>query len=255
MDHREAEKHLLDFVACDLDESTRNGLTSHIETCIDCRAWLETFDILVSSSDLESHSSHPESQLLAQCAVRPDERNEPGSFAVYRHLESCSCCRREVDLVRDAVLQARPGVDRPAEEMQSRTYHSWWPAVAAVCLVGLALALFFVSGSQHFMKSDLEPNPPWTDSNERGLAQKSFPDQTISGVEIEGTRVIDASGSLALNRVKIMDGAEVTIRAKEGVAFGNGFQIGRGSQVIIGVSPVSSTATVYGATTKRGKNS
>ncbi len=138
MDHREAKRHLLDFVAGDLDQGTRNAVTSHVERCVDCRAWLETHDLLASASEVDSSSDHPDSELLALCVVRPEEGNKPGRAAVRRHLESCARCRREMELVRDAVLDARPEVARPSGAIHPKPSHSWWRLAAAACVVAVA---------------------------------------------------------------------------------------------------------------------
>jgi hypothetical protein len=59
----------------------------------------------------------------------------------------------------------------------------------------------------------------------------------ISDRVIEGTQLIQAKGSITISHVRIKDGARVTIHAGDGVAFGNGFQIGPETRVSIGVGP------------------
>ena len=58
--------------------------------------------------------------------------------------------------------------------------------------------------------------------------------EEISDTEIEGTRLIEAEGSLTISQVRIKDGARVTIHAGDSVAFGNGFQVGPETRVSIG---------------------
>ena len=236
MDHREAKRHLLDFVAGDLDTRSRSAVTSHIEECVDCRAWLETHDLLASASEMDSSSDHPDSELLALCAVRPEEGNEPGRAAVRRHLESCARCRREIELVRDAVMEARPEAAGPAGAIHPKPSPSWWRAAAAACVVAVALGWLTVE-TRRPGHVDSRPNDTVMTMDELLQTRPDFPGEEISGVEIEGTRLIEADGNLTLNQVKIKDGARVTIRTGGVVAFGNGFQIAPQAQLIVEVSP------------------
>ena len=53
----------------------------------------------------------------------------------------------------------------------------------------------------------------------------------LSDVQIDGTRRIEGGPRVTLERVMISDGADVTIRAGETVAFGNGFRVGSSARL------------------------
>ena len=237
MDHREAKGLLLDFVVGDLDQNLRSDVTSHIEACVDCRAWLETHDLLATGSEVGPSSEHPDSEFLALCAVRSAEEDEPGVRKVRQHIEECESCRREMELVRSAVLEARPEGAGSAGKRHPNPSFSWWRAAAAACVVAVAVKVFLPGDTTRRPGHiGVQQTDTTITADELLHAWRGSPGEVFSEDEIEGIRLIEADGSLTMNRVKIKDGAKVTIRAGDAVAFGNGFQIGTKAQVIVEVS-------------------
>ena len=110
MNHREARVYLSELGTGSLEQATEDAVASHVTECGACRAWLTTFDLLAGESraedELDEH--HPGEDLLALCAIRPEEVYEPDRKELRRHLERCPTCRRMVALVSSAVRRARP---------------------------------------------------------------------------------------------------------------------------------------------------
>ena len=234
MDHREAKRLLVDLAAGELDQSTRNEVTAHVEECVACRAWLETRDLLASLAPVENGIEHPESDLLAEAAARPEALDEPGGSVVREHLEICASCRREVELVRDALLASRPDAAHPGFVGGPRQSRRWWYVAAAAFIGVIALRFFLPAETTNRRVVDLQPGGAVAPVVESTGTWTGSPVESITGEEINGTRLIEAEGSLTLSRVKITDGAKVTIFAGDVVAFGDGFQIGSGTSVTVG---------------------
>ena len=233
MDHREAKSLLLDYVAGDLDQKSRSAMTSHIEECVDCRAWLETHDLLAIASEVNSIGNHPDSELLSVCAVRPADDYEPGMIEVREHLETCESCRREMELVHRAVLNSRPEGERLARDRHSIRSYSWWHVAAAACVVAVAFKVLLPVGMRHPGAVGFEPNETSVTMDEMLRLHPGSSEVWISEEEIAGIRLIEADESLTLSQVKIREGARVTIRSGDVVAFGNGFQVGPGARLTV----------------------
>ena len=253
MNHREAKGLLAEFAAGDLDSRLRREVARHVQDCLDCRSWLETHDLLATASDVSRFSEHPESNLVAAFAVEGAQDDEPGGREMSRHIETCESCRLEMELVRAAVLEARAKTAAPA--LASRREHSygWWYSIAAACVVAIAIKLLFPGGAGR-------PGHVESPQPDISMAIDSAPDAPhgspgleIAEEEIEGTRLLEADGPLTLNRVKIKDGAEVTIRAGQLVAFGNGFQVGPGARVTVDVNSVNLGRQHGGSTSSKDR--
>lgn len=236
MDHHEAEGYLLDFASGALDGSVRNAVISHVENCVDCRAWLETYDLFAGKPATHQGSDHPDSELLSRCAVCLEELNEPENLMLREHLEGCVSCRHEVKLVREAVQSARPEAPCSTRTVLPRPSYPWWRLVAAACVAGLALGLFFAAETRNPERAGVRFNDSEIGIDERRQPRPDASVEEIFEKELGGTRLIEVEGSLALNRVRIKDGARITIFAGDVVAFGNGFQIGPQTRVTVGVN-------------------
>lgn len=234
MDHHDAQRHLIDFVDGRLDQRARDELNAHVESCIDCRSWLETHELLACAFDSGPGAGHPDSELLALCAIRPEEIDEPGRSEIGRHLEACAHCRRDVELVRDAVLEVRPKGSVPARLTRTLPAAPWLAVAAAICIVGVALWLSLPFATNRPILPDSRSYDIATHVETSRSSPMGSPREALEEMELEGTQFIEAEGRLTLSRVKIKDGAKVTINAGEGVAFGDGFQIGSGAVVAIG---------------------
>ena len=126
MNHRDAEKHLVDVAEGVLDGKLLEDLTSHIEGCSDCQSWLTAFRFLASSADARADGEHPSSQLIALCAVRAEEQFELDRSDLRQHLECCQRCRDEIDLLRAALNQARPVVELAASSRNLTSARTGW---------------------------------------------------------------------------------------------------------------------------------
>jgi anti-sigma factor ChrR (cupin superfamily) len=235
MEHREATELLLDLVAGRLDGQAQDAAERHIAGCGDCRAWVETYNLLGATLAADAYIEHPDSRLLALCAVRSDEEFEPDRANVRRHLEICPQCRRAIDLVRAAVRDASPMSEpaKAAERSQDRV-PAWMLAVAASLAV-IAIGTVLVSGVRRGQpRGTRMPEAVATVSEEPLEARPDVPPAEFSEPEIEGKRLIESEGGLVISRTHIKGGAEVTIRAGRSVAFGNGFQVGPQARLAVG---------------------
>lgn len=239
MDHREASQRLLDYVGGRCDESTRQEVASHIEACEECRAWVEIHDLLASALERIPAEVHPDSHALAVYGLQPDTLDASESSTIRRHIESCAACREDLERVRGAVLEARSAADRGLEQRPATPMTAWWRIAAAACVAGVALWLAdpFESRPHDVVSSQAQEVATST----AGSADSTSDLQQVelSEMEIEGVRHIASEGTLTLSRVKIMDGAQVTIQADHGVAFGDGFQIGSRTQIAVGANPAA----------------
>ena len=240
MKHREAEALLLDLVEGRLHGHTREAVQRHVDQCGECVAWLDAYQILAGPPSPAQVHRHPDSGLLALCAVRPDELFESDRADLRRHLEICPQCRHEMDLVGAAVGDARP-----TSTQTTRLAPPWrgsrvWRLAAAAAIGALAVGALLVDG--------LRRGEPVVDgaSTVTATATGGSLDapserrtEQFSEAEINGTRLIETDGGLIFSRTRIDDGAVVTIRAGETVAFGDGFQIGSQARVAVGGRPSS----------------
>jgi hypothetical protein len=236
MDHREIEGYLPEFAAGDLDEATRATVASHVDQCGDCRAWLETYETLFAAMPRREEYQHPASEILALCVTRPEEEYEFEGANLDHHLNDCEDCRKDLERVGDAVRAARPSPSSFAHTSPSKLASSWW-RVAAAGIVGIGIGSLLIFGTLGVEQPDTLPfevSDLSSGSDGRGADSAR---EEISGTEIEGTYLIEAEGSLTISQVRIKDGARVTIHAGDGVAFGNGFQVGPETRVSIGAGP------------------
>jgi hypothetical protein len=238
MNHNEVAGLLLDLVDGRLDERTQSAVHRHIEGCADCRAWLDTLLLLESPPEVARRDDHPRSEDVALCAVRAEEEFEPDRAELRRHLESCPKCRHELNLVRAAVRDARPVPAQLTRPAASTGGFPVWRLAAAAAFGALAIGTLLVAG---FWRAEpVDGGGSTIAATGAGGSFETRPEwqtEEFSEPEIAGTRLIEADGGLIFSRTRIDDGADVTIRAGEVVAFGDGFQIGSQARVAVGGSP------------------
>lgn len=242
MRHSEAIQHLGDFEAGTLNLGTESELRSHVETCFACRQWIATFDLLAEhfASD-EPIEEHPDSGLLALCSVRADERHEPDREDLCEHLERCSPCRSNLDLVTEAVVQARSRQGCPS---WLRTTLPATPANGARALAAGLVALFLGAGL--LLTGIVLRDSPWHPGPRSRTARVLPADRQIreiSGTDFSGTRVVHADGGLAISRGTVKRGADVSISADGLVALGNGFRVESGGRLRVASSPTGRGAS------------
>ena len=243
MNHREAREHLLDLASGRIDGRELDALRGHVAECDDCRAWLEAHDSLNEALGPATDGEHPDSQLLALCAVRAEELFEPDRADLRSHLESCDRCRDEVDLVRAAVIEARPAAPRSTAPARSRDVSPRWMYAVAAGLAAVAIGTVLVRG---VWRGQAYQAPPTDVASAAAAVPEAIgpelPPEEFSEAEIEGARLIETAGGLIISRTKVKAGAEVTIRAGKAVVFGNGFEVGQQARVAVGGSPAQPAA-------------
>lgn len=236
MSHKEATGLLATFVSDGLEEPREAAVRAHLEECEECRDWIATYHLFegVLGQEPRPEQSHPPSELLALCVVRPEEVFEVDRTELQDHLACCERCRGEVEILQEAIRQARPARAEPRFRapvpVQTATWSRWGRLAAGVGLlaVGLAAGYFGLMA-----RPESSPGPQAAALQESGeSAELVAPDQLVD-VEIEDTRLIEADQSLVVSNVKVKPGARVTFRVGEVAAFGDGFQISDGGSIVV----------------------
>jgi hypothetical protein len=233
MNHARAIELLIDFMDGRLDQVTQAEIDDHIATCGECRDWIETYELITMSFGGQAAGQHPNGDILALCAARADEQYEPDRESLRHHLERCPDCRSDLQLVHAAVLGARPASDHLPVPVEKRRVARWALAVAAAAATfAISSVLWF--GAPNPMSEGTTPVRDGVGTVPVALETRSEDVFEFSEPEIDGTRVIDTSGSILVSRTRIREGADVTIRSGQVVAFGNGFQIGNQARIVVG---------------------
>jgi len=231
MKHREVLALLPEFEAGVLDSQSKAMVESHLLDCLHCQEWMETHDLLAEELGRNGDpiEDHPHSQLLALCAVRPEEVYEPGREALRDHLEHCTTCRHTVAQVGGAVRGTRPAANETrSQNTPSASPHRGLRIAAALALMLLSVAVIsdlslrLLSGTA-WSRNDAPTSPVTTETVEE-----------LAGGELRGVRLIRADRRLDISHVTVVRGAEVTFRAGEVIAFGDGFRVDTGARITVG---------------------
>lgn len=245
MRHREAIDYLPDLGSGLLDSETQANVRAHVDDCPACRDWLATHDLLLGalSQGQLRDDDHPSSEVLALCVVRPEELREPGREELRDHLVRCSTCREAVALVGNVVHQARPGEEGARPPIASRSRRPLYRSrllAAGLAILVLGSGLLFGA----LVLSRFGPDP--MSSAPRGSVYEAtnFSEATdeLSGQDLEGHRVIETERTLVVSKLTVKSGADVTLRARGVVAFGDGFQVARGARLSVGAGTASGHA-------------
>lgn len=238
MRHRIAIRHLTEYAAGTAEPEIESAVSAHLATCVECRGWLETHDLLAEELGHQRDddcTAHPESALLALCAVRPEEVHESDRRDLREHLDSCARCREEMRAAREALLAARPTrgpVESPAYAADSRgPSRRVWASAAAIVGILLGSASFLVA-----LLSDHRPtevasrrvNESATTGTDATVALQS--PRIVTGEDLAGNQVISAE-SLVISDLTVKSGADITFRSKRSVAFGSGFRVASGARI------------------------
>lgn len=231
LDHETAKGLLPDHGSPVLDDRVATALEGHLAKCEECRGWVETRELLEQAVRHEDDvEEHPASELLALCAVRPEEVYEVERSGVREHLEQCTVCRQEVEAVRAALGEARPGTAAPttarADALRRPGWIGWGSLAAGVAGLAVATGLL-LTGPPERPTSALGPG---TDAPRASAAGSG---EELSGLELDGPRLIVADRSLLVRDVKVKRGSRVTVRVGEVAAFGDGFQISDGGALVV----------------------
>ena len=214
--HKTLQESLPAFAAGTLRKEQRLEFDQHVSTCAECREWLETYRLLETS--LTPTEAHPPADDLARFALQSEL--DGGLDA---HLASCNDCRREIELSRSAVAFARDGTD-----LQSASGRQAWRSAITGQRFAIAATLLLAVVSIPFLTLRL-------------ARETARVDYDLSGKSLGGNQTITAENSIMATRTVIVPGAEVTLRAGEVVALGEGFSVGSGASLIIEIQNTASS--------------
>lgn len=238
MRHARAASHLAELGTASLDPTVERAVIAHAEGCSACREWLETRDWLAGALSKRSRAEgmHLDSNLLALCAIRPEEIDEPDRDEVRLHLRHCVTCHAELTQVRAAIREARPRAK--ASTSPTPLPLSWsgprpaqaLAAALAVLLLGAGLVVVgFVFGSSD---SGAGASPPVA-AGSRPADMLHEKVEQLSGQSLEGTHFIGSERDLMVSQLTIRSGADVQFRATDVVAFGDGFRVESGARIAV----------------------
>lgn len=234
--HAEAIEHLDEFAVDALDEGLQQSVACHVRECAVCQSWLEAHELVGAA--LDGSHEHPSSEELALCATRPYEEFEPDHEHIRRHLEMCATCRADLELLRGALEHARPTptVDRRPRPTRAGLHLRW--AAAAATLGALAIAGALTVGMLHRAGTGSEPTGAPEQGRTAAIGSPTSAPRVsqLQDAEISGEEVIQTDEKLTIERLKIKDGATVTIRAAGTVTFGNGFHVEPGARMTVRTS-------------------
>lgn len=241
MTHREAIQWLAQHAAGGAPDSVSTALELHVRSCGACQQWLDTHrllgDLLALPPESLAVNGHPDTAVLALCVTRPEEIEEPDRGDLLAHLHLCSRCREVVEVVRHAMVAARPGsgqsaagppsiLDRLTERPRIRVP---WLLAAAASLLALAVpAALLLDRSQEPTESGRIIDPSQTAT--------ATTVERVESLELEGRHLIGAKQTLLVSHVQVNPGAHVTFRAGEAVQLAAGFRISEGASVAVEVT-------------------
>ena len=205
-------RQLSDYAAGRLDPPDRRRIESHLAGCPDCTSWLETYRVLVSVVDRR----HPESERLARYALTPELLSEEQRASLGRHLEGCADCRREVELTQAAVARGREASRQTALRRRAAALS---PRPSRLALAA-SVTLLLLTGAALLFRASSGPD--------NGAA---------SAQTLQGTQVLEAEHEILLAATEIATGADITVRAADVVALGEGFSLAADATLTIEVNP------------------
>lgn len=213
MNHRWVERRLSEFAAGELPAVLHARVRSHVESCEECRAWLETlafFRDALGSGGASASPGHPSSAELAEWAV--GRRDVPAG--AQRHLESCPECHRALTLTRQATRTA--GRDESSRRgWVSATERPFLRRLAAAA--GIALVL--LAGGLLLRRS--------------GPGESNY---RVPAGYLVGEQVIDFPGSIEAAGVQIDSGSSISFKARESVVLGEGFVVAQDASLTVEVT-------------------
>lgn len=176
----------------------RGELLAHLAACESCRELYQGYESLRAlAPESAPDGGHLSSADLAAWAVAPG--SPTGSVRL--HLESCTHCGSEYELVRAAVVTARP-LPRVRHAPTSAPHRTWrWAAAAALVAV--------VSGAAWVARTERLPR-----------------ELTVSGDRLAGERTLRATDSILIETTAVDSGGSVKLQSGDRVAFRDGFSVG-----------------------------
>ena len=213
MNHQDASHQLPGLLEQSLDDSTRADIFAHVDRCEDCKAWLQTADLIQKAFREESVVSHPSSELLAQYSVSPEQLAPAEARMCETHLRSCPSCQRESEITRSAI-----SVDARHRSLRNNSRPS--VAIVAASRLWLALAATFVVTVLTIILTR-DPLAPGAS------------DRALRGQVIAGSQLVESEGSITAESVTLESGADVRFNATKSVVFGDGFAVHTGASLTV----------------------
>ena len=233
MKHREAAQYLSDLAAGSLPADAAAAVARHAEACRSCAEWLGLYDVLAQHLAVGDPSGvpHPDPDLLALYGLQPEELSEAQEQHMRRHLESCAECRNDLQLARQAVLDARPGAGHAVSRREEpRSFRRWLAMAAGLAALLVCGALLFSVVSRAYRGFE----PAVTAEGSRALdATAGSAEISVSDRQFDGVELVHTDSSLRVTNSGVQPGAEVTFSAGGVVAFGNGFSVARGGRITV----------------------
>lgn len=234
MEHEVAVGRLPDLVSGALDRKDASAIRRHLSECAACRGWVEAYRLLEQAAGAASSvgQEHPAADVLALCAVRPDEPFEPERELLRSHLARCAECREALNALREAVEEARPAAAPvSAARPRRRRAIAWGGLAAALATLGIGFTLFLQDGPRSRAPHAGEPDNRAAHAPADEGRLKAH--EELSNLKLEGQHEFSVDRSLLVTHVKVEPGSRVTFRVGEVAAFGDGFQIGNGGAVVV----------------------
>ncbi len=216
MEHDKASTLLSAYAAGELAPDRKPKLEAHIQACVPCREWVDTYRFFQDSLGgqcAEEKRLHPSCGEIAHFISSTQSLDRERYGEILDHLEECETCHAEVELGRCAVADSRSGAGWRTVLPLARLNLPRVPRRAlAAGLVASLIGLAFLVAPKLSRPSE---------------------DLLLSGRLIEGRQVLEAQRALMADSSHIESGADVRFRAGEAVAFGEGFSVGSGVDLVV----------------------
>lgn len=213
-DHQRFEGLLADFGCGSLRGSEHEEVKAHVESCPDCRQWVEAYQDLAAAvgSPSEVALKHPESDELARYAVDRAGHTGEEQARLAHHLGECIACRQDIELVESAVTRSREATGKSSG--RARVPRFGWGegrfrrfALAATILLAIVTSAVFLLSPRGSSSRDIE----------------------ISSQSLGGEKLVETDGTITATAVAIEAESAVDFRAGESVVLGNGFSVADGA--------------------------
>ncbi len=212
MDHRDAIEQLPYYLSGELAESQLDELQGHIESCEECRRWVDDYRLFAAV--LHSDPGHPPAEQLAREAVETETSIAAEDPSLRKHLETCPDCRQQLSLTEEAVARAR------SRHGSVKRFHGRSPfGGQGHRRLAIAASLALVSVLAFTFRGSFTQSPGGSVGDNRVLSTEN----------LEGTQVLDAAESITATDVTVESGSEVAFRAGDTVALGDGFTVASGA--------------------------
>lgn len=210
LDHRAARRLLPDYVS-GRRQAQSQALEAHIADCLNCQGWVETYELLAAALGADTVQKHPDSSELSEFSLADSRLSDGARERVAGHLETCTACRHETELVRASVVEsAEPDLILP------RPVTRRGRLLASVGRLAVAATVVAMFGGWVIAKR-------WT----------RIPDEyRLTGRSILGLKAIEANRSIIVENTDVQVGSTLNLKSPV-VAIGEGFSVGTGASLVV----------------------